>query len=203
MNHIDHEAHLCPILRAVVSRIFLSGWMTSYHQPIIQFQYAFSQRLEQAMASPKPQPDMLANLPPIPEDEFCVFGRVTTPSRFCFPAPQFPIFPALLSPFQPPTLSDSLQVYAHRHHADALEQVYALTTKLAKSEPGIIYYCICRDSEDPTMFHFFERYTGREAFETHNRQPVIVKLLEVDRYIERVDASFVKPILGVGGKGGS
>ncbi|KAK0611866.1 hypothetical protein B0T14DRAFT_531181 [Immersiella caudata] len=86
------------------------------------------------------------------------------------------------------------QVYAHPQHADALEQVYALTTHLAASEPGIIHYCIARDGDDPNMFHFFERYTGREAFEAHNKQPVIVKLLTVDGYIDRVEAKLVKAV---------
>ncbi|KAK4445922.1 hypothetical protein QBC34DRAFT_412475 [Podospora aff. communis PSN243] len=112
------------------------------------------------MSSTDSTPALLSNLPPIPEDEFCVFGRV----------------------------------YAHPAHADALEQTYALTTHLAASEPGIIHYCIARDEEDPTMFHFFERFTGREAFEAHNKQPVIVKLLTVDLYIDRVEAKFVRAV---------
>jgi hypothetical protein len=44
------------------------------------------------------------------------------------------------------------------------------------------------------MFHFFERYTGRAAFETHNKQPAIVKLLTVDLYIDRVEAEFVRAV---------
>ncbi|KAK3309282.1 uncharacterized protein B0T15DRAFT_491804 [Chaetomium strumarium] len=109
-------------------------------------------------------PDVLSNLPPIPEDEFCVFGCV----------------------------------YAHPAHANALEQVYALTTHLAASEPGILHYCVARDEEDRNMFHFFERYAGRKAFEEHNKQPVIVKLLNEDGYIKSVEAKFVKAIKGKG-----
>ncbi|KAI0128321.1 hypothetical protein BJ170DRAFT_682118 [Xylariales sp. AK1849] len=100
-------------------------------------------------------------LPPIPEDEFCVYGTV----------------------------------YCHAENADALEAVYAETTRLAQSESGIIYYCIARDGDDPTIFHFFERYTGRKAFEEHNQQPIIQKLLKVDKYIERVEAKFAKAII--------
>ncbi|KAL1311890.1 hypothetical protein AAFC00_001962 [Neodothiora populina] len=85
----------------------------------------------------------LTELPPIPEDEFCVYGTV----------------------------------HAYPEHADALELVYAETTRLAHFEPGVIYYCIARDGNDPTLFHFFERYTGRKAFEEHNEQPIIQKLI--------------------------
>lgn len=89
------------------------------------------------------------------------------------------------------------QVYAHVEHADALEAVYAETTRLAASEPGSIYYCICRDGDDPTVFHFFERYTGRLAFEEHNAQPIIQKLLK-DRLWKSVEAKFVEAIKPAG-----
>ncbi|KAK3377362.1 hypothetical protein B0T24DRAFT_678198 [Lasiosphaeria ovina] len=102
----------------------------------------------------------LAAMPPIPEDEFCVFGTV----------------------------------YAFPEHADALEAVYAETTRLAALDPGSLYYCICRDSDDPAVFHFFERYTGRKAFDAHNQQPIIRKLLDEDKYMRKVKATFVKAI---------
>ncbi|KAJ7224254.1 hypothetical protein GGX14DRAFT_424843, partial [Mycena pura] len=87
-----------------------------------------------------------------------------------------------------------IQVYAFPEHADALERVYAETTRLSALEPGIVYYCIARDSDDPTMFHFFERYTGRKAFDEHNSQPIIQKLVNEDKYIKGVKAKFAKPI---------
>ena len=86
------------------------------------------------------------------------------------------------------------QVYAFPQHADALEAVYRQTSILSKSEPGILYYCIARDGDDPTIFHFFERYTGRKAFEDHNNQPIIQKLLNEDRYIKDVKAAIAKPL---------
>ncbi|KAI3337612.1 hypothetical protein HD806DRAFT_477128 [Xylariaceae sp. AK1471] len=85
-------------------------------------------------------------------------------------------------------------VYAYPEKADALEAVYAETTRLAQFEPGIIYYCLSRDSDDPTIFHFFERYTSKKAFDDHNSQPIIKKLLDVDKYIKDVTAVFAKPI---------
>ncbi|KAJ4308191.1 hypothetical protein N0V94_009461 [Neodidymelliopsis sp. IMI 364377] len=103
--------------------------------------------------------DFLADLPLIPEGEFCVFGTV----------------------------------YAYPEHADALEAVYAETTRLAASEPGSIYYCICRDSDDRNVFHFFERYTGRAAFEEHNAQPIVQKLMR-DRLYKGVKAKFVEAV---------
>lgn len=87
-------------------------------------------------------------------------------------------------------------MYAHPEHADALEAVYTETTRLAAQEEGIVYYCISRDRDDPSIFHFFERYAGRKAFEVHNSQPIIQKLLHQDRYIKDVKAVFVKPITG-------
>lgn len=35
-------------------------------------------------------------------------------------------------------------IHAYPEHADALEAVYAETTRLAQNEPGTVYYCICR-----------------------------------------------------------
>ncbi|KAJ5591550.1 uncharacterized protein N7459_001919 [Penicillium hispanicum] len=84
-------------------------------------------------------------------------------------------------------------VYAYPQHADALEAVYAETTRLAQFEPGTIYYCLCRDGDDRTVFHFFERYKGRAAFDAHNAQPIIQKLM-ADQYIRGVKAKFMKAI---------
>ena len=103
--------------------------------------------------------DFLTELPPLPKDEFCIFGTV----------------------------------YAYPQHADALEAVYAETTRLSSSEPGTIYYCLARDGDDRTVFHFFERYSGEKAFHEHNAQPIIEKLM-ADKYIRGVKAKFVKPI---------
>lgn len=86
------------------------------------------------------------------------------------------------------------QVYAFPEHADALEAVYRETTIHSASEPGILHYCISRDADDPAIFHFFERYTGREAFDAHNSLPIIQKLLNVDKYIKSVEAVIAKPL---------
>lgn len=85
------------------------------------------------------------------------------------------------------------QVYARPEHADALEAVYAETTRLSASEPGIIYYCLARDGDDRNVFHFFERYTGRKAFEEHNSTPTVKKLM-ADGLMKGVKAKFVQPI---------
>ncbi|GIZ42014.1 hypothetical protein CKM354_000529500 [Cercospora kikuchii] len=88
-------------------------------------------------------------------------------------------------------------VYAHPEHADALEAVYAETTRVSASEPGILYYCLARDQDDRNVFHFFERYTGRRAFEEHNDTPTVRKLL-ADGLIKGVKAKFVKAIQPAG-----
>ncbi|KAK3689214.1 hypothetical protein B0T22DRAFT_168813 [Podospora appendiculata] len=85
-------------------------------------------------------------------------------------------------------------VYAYPEHAEALAAVYAETTRLSAFEPGTIYYCIFRDLNDPTVFHFFERYTGRQAFDDHNSQPIIQKLLK-DNLWKNVTAKFGKAVL--------
>lgn len=86
------------------------------------------------------------------------------------------------------------KVYAHPEHADALAEVYTETTRRAQGEPGIVYYCICRDDDDPTLFHFFERYTGKKAFDEHNSQPIIQKLINEDKYIKDIKATFAKAL---------
>jgi quinol monooxygenase YgiN len=88
-----------------------------------------------------------------------------------------------------------LQVYAVPSHADAVEAVYKETTKLAQAEEGVVYYCISRDTADPSTFHFFERYKSKEAFQRHNEQEIIVKLVG-SGWMRDVKAVFVKPITG-------
>ncbi|KAK0724631.1 hypothetical protein B0H67DRAFT_641144 [Lasiosphaeris hirsuta] len=87
-------------------------------------------------------------------------------------------------------------VHADPEHADTLETVYAITTHIAKFEPGVVYYCTSRDTEDPTVFHFFARFAGREAFFAHLSQPDVQKLMKKE-HIKDMSAKFVKPILPV------
>ncbi|KAJ5895107.1 hypothetical protein N7495_006798 [Penicillium taxi] len=110
------------------------------------------------MPDPTPE-EFLTELPPLPEDEFCIYGTV----------------------------------WAYPEHADALEEVYTETTRLAQSEPGSVYYCLTRDEDEPHIFYFFEQYAGRQAFEDHNNQPIIQKLME-DKFIRGVKAKFGKQI---------
>lgn len=77
--------------------------------------------------------------------------------------------------------------------------MYAETTRLAQFEPGVIYYCIARDGDDGNVFHFFERYTGRKAFEEHNQQPIIQKLM-ADKLMRGVKAKFADAIRPTTGK---
>ncbi|KAI1609950.1 hypothetical protein EDD36DRAFT_481539 [Exophiala viscosa] len=84
-------------------------------------------------------------------------------------------------------------VYAAPEHADKVEAVYKETTKRAESEEGTIYYCISRDANDPSIFHFFERYKSKQAFEKHNDQKIILDLVNSD-WMKDVKAVFVRPI---------
>lgn len=121
----------------------------------------------------------LTELPPVPEGEFCVFGTVSLTE--------------IPADFQTKVVADYVKVYAHPEHADALEAVYAETTRHSASEPGIIYYCLARDDDDRNVFHFFERYTGRKAFEEHNSTPTVKKLI-ADGLMKGVKAKFVQAI---------
>ncbi|KAH8819461.1 hypothetical protein F5884DRAFT_12138 [Xylogone sp. PMI_703] len=84
-------------------------------------------------------------------------------------------------------------VYTVPEHADKVEAVYKETTKLAEAEEGTVYYCISRDQQDPSIFHFFERYKSKKAFQEHNDQEIIDKLVN-SGWMKDVKAVFVKPI---------
>ena len=62
-----------------------------------------------------------------------------------------------------------------------------------EDEPGTIYYCIARDPDERHIFHFFERYSGRAAFDLHNSSHV-VKTIFAEKLFEKVDAKFVTAI---------
>jgi hypothetical protein len=47
-----------------------------------------------------------------------------------------------------------------------------------------------QDQDDRTMFHMFERYQGKTAFDAHNQQPIIQKLVHEWKYIRGVKAWF-------------
>lgn len=71
--------------------------------------------------------------------------------------------------------------------------MYTETTRLALSEPGLVYCTICRDDEDRTIFHFFEGYLSQKAFDAHNEQAVVQEIF-AKNLIKGVKARFAKPI---------
>ena len=85
-------------------------------------------------------------------------------------------------------------MYTEPQHADKVEAVYKETTKHAEFEEGTVYYCLGRDSKDPSLFYFFERYKSKEAFQRHNDQDIIQKLVN-SGWMKDVKAVFVKPIM--------
>ncbi|KEF56082.1 uncharacterized protein A1O9_07663 [Exophiala aquamarina CBS 119918] len=84
-------------------------------------------------------------------------------------------------------------VYADPRHADEVEAIYKETTRLAQFEDGIVYYCLSRDQDDPSIFHFFERYKSKAAFDQHNQQDIIQKFIK-SGWMKDVKAVFAKPI---------
>jgi quinol monooxygenase YgiN len=74
-----------------------------------------------------------------------------------------------------------------------LERVYAETTRNAEKEEGTLLYCLARDPEDRSVFHFCERYASGEALLEHQKQPVILKMLS-DNLIKDIKAKICKPI---------
>ena len=85
------------------------------------------------------------------------------------------------------------KVYTDPAHSDYVEELYAQMTAHAQHEEGIVYYCLARDLEDRNVFHFFERYTGKEAFERHNVTELAKKLLG-SGWMRGVSARFGKAI---------
>jgi quinol monooxygenase YgiN len=60
-------------------------------------------------------------------------------------------------------LTWALKVYTVPEHADQVEAVYKETTKLAQGGEGVVYYCLGPDTDDPSIFHFFERYQSKQG----------------------------------------
>ncbi|KAI0393622.1 hypothetical protein F5Y17DRAFT_431646 [Xylariaceae sp. FL0594] len=94
------------------------------------------------------------------------------------------------------------KVYADADKADELEAIYTELSRHATSgnEPDTISYCISRDPDDRTVFHFFERYASREAFEAHNAHPLCKRLMTEPGLMKNVEAKFLKPLVGMGTK---
>ncbi|KIW14875.1 hypothetical protein PV08_07660 [Exophiala spinifera] len=85
------------------------------------------------------------------------------------------------------------KVYTDPEHTDKVEAIYRETTKRAHEEEGTLSYCLGRDPDDPSIIHFFERYTSKAAFEKHNDQQIIQDLVN-SGWMKDVKAVFVKPI---------
>jgi quinol monooxygenase YgiN len=72
--------------------------------------------------------------------------------------------------------------------------LYSKMTKIAKTEPGVIYYSLARNSTDPTIFHFFEHYADKAAFEAHTSREETQTILKGEWFKDCV-ARFEKPIV--------
>lgn len=110
------------------------------------------------------------------------------PTIYLYTSPNF-------SSHSHPTPLSITQVHTHPEHADAVHAIYEQTTRRAQSsaEPDVIHYCITRDPENPSIFHFFERYRNKEAFRVHNEQEIIQRLVG-SGWIRDVEAVFGVPI---------
>jgi len=75
-----------------------------------------------------------------------------------------------LSSLSRPSTNIPLKVYCKPEHADSLASLYSTMTKIAKTEPGIIYYSLARSSADPSIFFFFEHYASKAAFVAHTQR---------------------------------
>ncbi|KAJ5465322.1 uncharacterized protein N7458_001008 [Penicillium daleae] len=73
---------------------------------------------------------------------------------------QFPVLP-----------EDEFVLYATLlavpHGGDEVERHLLGLLKLTLNETGTLEYVISRDDVNPDIFHVFEKYSGREAFEQH------------------------------------
>jgi quinol monooxygenase YgiN len=86
------------------------------------------------------------------------------------------------------------QVYCKPQFADDLAALYSKMTKIAKTEPGVIYYSLARNTTDPTIFHFFEHYANKAAFEAHTSREETQTILKGEWFKDCV-ARFEKPIV--------
>ncbi|RMZ81657.1 hypothetical protein DV737_g2408, partial [Chaetothyriales sp. CBS 132003] len=93
------------------------------------------------------------------------------------------------------------KVYTDPAHADDVEALYTRMTVHAQHEEGIIYYSLSRDLDDRRVFHFFERYASKEAFERHNETELVQKLVS-SGWMMGVSARFGKPIGKTGDRWG-
>lgn len=92
------------------------------------------------------------DFPPIPENEFVIYAQV----HFLLP-----LLLRELTHIPPP------QLQSKPNTGDQLEHYLRLLIGLAQREPGTLDYVISRDPEATDLFHVYEKYTGREAFEAH------------------------------------
>jgi quinol monooxygenase YgiN len=60
-----------------------------------------------------------------------------------------------------------LQLQGKPNTGDQLEHYLRALVGLAQKESGTLDYVIARDSVATDLFHVYEKYTGRAAFETH------------------------------------
>ncbi|KAH8929067.1 hypothetical protein BT69DRAFT_1346175 [Atractiella rhizophila] len=85
------------------------------------------------------------------------------------------------------------EVHAYPEHADALEALYREMTRTAQTEPGIIYYCLARNTKDRTIFHFFERYASKADFIRHTEGEGTQKILS-SGWVRDTIARFEEPL---------
>ena len=85
-------------------------------------------------------------------------------------------------------------MYCKPEHADELAVLYSKMVKDSKTERGVIFYSIARNSHDPTIFHFFEQYESKAAFVAHTERAETQKILREGWFVDCV-ARFERPII--------
>lgn len=71
------------------------------------------------------------------------------------------------------------------HDLERVLQALPTHVELTRNEPGCLTFEVTQDTEDSTIFHVYEEFIDRQAFESHQRRVRTSRWGQVSASVER------------------
>ena len=69
----------------------------------------------------------------------------------------------------------AVTIRCRKEKVEVAKDFFAAFVPQARSEPGCVQYDLFQAKDDPSVFHFFEKWTDQAAYDLHSRQSYLTE----------------------------
>lgn len=69
----------------------------------------------------------------------------------------------------------AVTIRCRKEKVEVANNFFAAFVPRARSESGCVQYDLFHAKDDPSVFHFFEKWADQESYDLHSRQPYLIE----------------------------